>query len=130
MRYLHYEADGIREYVSSHGLAVMKFDFEGRSESTFEGADAIEEMLKRSETLWGTALPYYLYISEGLAAGRLLLKQAVVEIEASTGTEKFLVVAYQDGGLISISAAMLPFQMTARSADWWAPYTSASRSVR
>jgi hypothetical protein len=124
MRYLHYEAGGIREYRGSLGLTVTRCDFEGRLPSIPADAGAVSEMLERSETLWGTALPYYLYISMAFEARPPMLKQAVVEIEASGGSEKFLIVAYQDGGLISVSGAVLPFQMKARTADWWAPYTS------
>jgi hypothetical protein len=122
MRHLHDEAAGILEYMSSHGLTVTRRDFQGRPGTTAETADAIEEMLKRSETLWGTALPYYLYISKGPEGGPLALKQAVVEIEAAAEPERFLVVAYQDGGVISVSGTVLPFQRTARDAAWWAPY--------
>jgi hypothetical protein len=34
---------------------------------------------------------------------------------------RFLVVAYQDGGIISVSGTMLPFQMSAERAEWWGP---------
>jgi hypothetical protein len=128
MRYLHYEADQICEYVHSRGLVVTKCDFENKSPPIAAGAGAIEEMLKRSETLWGSALPHYFHVCKFVEAEAPSLKGAVVKIEASTDTDGFLIVGYQDGGLISVSGATLPFQIDARKAEWWAPYKSASRS--
>jgi hypothetical protein len=128
MRCLHAEAAGIREYVSLLGLAVTRCDFERKYPPTLADADACGEMLERSETLWGTALPYYLYISRSFEAEAPALKQAVEAVEASGARDGFLIVAYQDGGLISVSAVELPFQANARPADWWAPQASAQRS--
>jgi hypothetical protein len=126
MRYLHDEGFRICEYASSLGLAVTRCDVENKSSPTAVEANAIGEMLKSSEILWGAALPYYLCISETFEAKAPSLKEAVLQVEASTDRKKFLIIAYQDGGLISVSGAMLPFQIDARTAEWWAPYKSAS----
>jgi hypothetical protein len=126
MRCLHDEALKICEYASALGLVVTRCDVENKSPPAAVEASAIGEMLKRSETLWGTALPYYLCVSETFAAKAPSLKQAVMQVEASPDGKKFLIIAYQDGGLISVSGAMLPFQIDARTAEWWAPYKSGS----
>jgi hypothetical protein len=128
MRYLHAEAAGIREYLDLHGLALTRCAVEAKFRSTPAATDACNEMLKRSETLWGAALPYYLYVSRSFEADAPALKRAVEEVEASGARERFLIVAYQDGGLISVSAVPLHFQANARRADWWAAYASAQRS--
>jgi hypothetical protein len=83
-----------------------------------------------AHTLWGAALPYYFIVSKLIEAGTISLKEAVANIEASPADDRFLIVAYQDGGLITVSAAALPFQLGARKADWWRPYKFASRSLR
>jgi hypothetical protein len=129
MRYLHRSADEICRYVRSGSLAVTKCDYAASSPPIAVNASAIEEMLKRSETLWGLALPYYLCVSEAVETEGIPLKEAVSKIEASSAKDRFLIVAYQDGGIISVSGIMLPFQEEARIADWWAPYTSASHSL-
>jgi hypothetical protein len=129
MRCLHYEADQICKYVHSLGLVVTKCDFENKFPPIAAGTGAIEEMLKRSGTLWGLALPDYFYISKAFEAEAPTLKEAVLKIEASADADGFLIVAYQDAGLISVSGALLPFQIGARNAEWWAPYKSASRST-
>jgi hypothetical protein len=42
-------------------------------------------------------------------------------VEAVFVHGKFLLAAYQDGGLISVSGLQLSFQKRAEPADWWAP---------
>jgi hypothetical protein len=49
------------------------------------------------------------------------ISEAVAKREALASAEDFLVVAYQDGGLISISGTLLPFQEIAQPAEWWRP---------
>ncbi|HYD05104.1 MAG TPA: hypothetical protein VEC60_05240 [Reyranella sp.] len=130
MRYLHYDAARLCEYISVSGLLVAQCDFESKAPPNAVDVSAIQTMLKRSETLWGTALPYYLWISKSAEGNTASLAEAVAQIESSADQEKFLIVAYQDGGLISVSGIRLPFQVDARKADWWGPYKSASRSSR
>jgi len=127
MRYLHHGAEEIRKFIESLGLAVTKCDYANPSPPIAADASAIEDMLKQSETLWGAALPYYLSVSKSVEAEALPLKEAVSKIEASSAKDRFLLVAYQDGGMISVSGTVLPFQKEAKIANWWAPYTSASR---
>jgi hypothetical protein len=79
----------------------------------------IEEMDKRTETLWGTSLPYYLFVSPLIEDKRLSLQDAVASAESWPSKDRFLLVAYQDGGLISVSGMLLPFQEEARPAEWW-----------
>jgi hypothetical protein len=128
VRYLHDEAARLCEYISALGLAVAKCDFQRKVPPIAVDTAEIRAMLKRSETLWGTALPHFLSISKSAEADVPTLEQTVVQTEASAEREKFLVVAYQDGGLISVSGMVLPFQVDARRAEWWRPYKSASRS--
>lgn len=116
-------------YASASGLVVTQCDFEAKTPPIAVNANAIEAMLKRSETLWGAALPYYLRISRSADASALSLKEAVEKIEASAEGETFLAVAHHDGGLISVSGILLPFQVDAQTGDWWRPYRYASRCL-
>jgi hypothetical protein len=129
MRYFHLNAERMSGYVSASGLVVARCDFGAMALPIVVDASAIETMLKRSETLWGAALPYYLRVSRSAEAHARSLKEAVAQIEASAEGETFLAVAYQDGGLISVSGVLLPFQVDAESGDWWRPYKYASRSL-
>jgi hypothetical protein len=119
MRYLHQQAEPIGMYVRTRGLVVRKYDNVNPSSSATHDMSLIEETLTTSETLWGDALPYYLRISKAEDGWPLTLRRAVSEIEASSSADDFILVAYQDGGLISVSGVMLPFQVGARSAEWW-----------
>jgi hypothetical protein len=58
-------------------------------------------------------------VSKSIEAEALPLKDAVLKIEASPANNHFLVVGYEDGGVISVSGTTLPFQINARPADWW-----------
>jgi hypothetical protein len=129
MRYFHNDAARICAYISASGLSVARCDFEAKTPSIVVGAYAVPSMLQRSETLWGAALPYYLRISRSAEADARSLKKAVELIEGSAEEENFLAVAHHDGGLISVSGVLLPFQVDVEKADWWRPYRYASRCL-
>jgi hypothetical protein len=128
MRYLHQSADEVCAYVQSLALSVTQRHYADRLPGGVAAAGDIAEMAKRSETLWGAALPYYFHVSKTADVRPLPLKEAVPKIEASSMTNEFLVVAYQDGGIISVSGVLLAFQEHARTAEWWRPYRSAMKS--
>ncbi len=121
MRYIHEEVDDICSYVSGSGLKVFACGYDGLSAPQERPQNVIAELLRRSETLWGTRLDYYLSISRKSDPPRLSLHQAVGEVESSHVYDWFLLAAYQDGGAISISGVMFPFQQQAPNADWWQP---------
>ena len=121
MRYLHYEAEKIAGYIEERQLHVFKCDYDGKAGPVEVSADIIEEMWKASETLWGTCLSYFAIASQSSQIEKTSLVQAVSEIEGAKSSDKFAVVAYQDGGLITVSGFSLPFQVCARLAAWWVP---------
>jgi hypothetical protein len=120
MRYLHHEAQKIVRYVQEHQLHVFRCTFDGNAVSVEASANIIDEMCKASETLWGTRLPYYAIASRSSQIEEMNLETAVLKIESEPRPDKFVVVAYQDGGLISVSGVELPFQIGADAAAWWA----------
>ncbi|WP_440410076.1 hypothetical protein [Neorhizobium petrolearium] len=124
MRYLHDETDTVAvesmvAFVAAHGLSVSKCDLHGRSAETADSAE-IGKLIEVSKTAWGDLFPYYLSISSGEGKSRPLA-YAAEWIEAYGSSTDFLLVNYQDGGLISVSGVLLPFQERARKADWWKP---------
>lgn len=121
MRFIHQQADEISRYVESNRMHVTRCNYDGSSPPIRETPGAIEDMLRKSDALWGLALPYHLSVSTSVEIETLPLDKAVVKIEASGIRSQFLIVAYQDGGIISISANALPFQEHAKRADWWRP---------
>ena len=86
----------------------------------------IKEILKETDTLWGTVLPYHASVSRTKETENLPLWEAVARIEAAQEPDRFLVVAYQDGGVTSVSGTRFPFQADARPAEWWEPYRKRS----
>jgi hypothetical protein len=123
MRYFHLDAGPICAYVRSRAFVVAACDVEQKSSPTVVGADEIEQMLTRSQAIWGAALPYYLLVSRSAARKALSLKDAVADIESSAQSESFLLVAHHDGGLVSVSGVLLPFQADAKAARWWIPWS-------
>jgi hypothetical protein len=119
MRFIHKESNEITSYVHSIDMHVMQCNSDGSSMSAEVPASSIEEMLRKADTLWGLALPYYLRISEAPETEAISLEKAVIEVEAPSIENRFLIVGYQDGGIISISGRTLPFQEHAERADWW-----------
>jgi len=119
MRYLHPNPTKICDYVRVRDLVVSKCHSTEPSPAVVVDTAAIEEMDKTTETLWGTSLPFYLFVSPLIEDKRLLLRDAVASAESWPSKERFLLVAYQDGGLISVSGMVLPFQEEAQTAEWW-----------
>jgi hypothetical protein len=78
-------------------------------------------MLEQSQSLWGLSLPHFICVSKSIAAGCISISEAVAKTEALVSPEDFLIVAYQDGGIISISGTLLAFQEGADPAEWWWP---------
>ncbi len=130
MRYLHYEPGKIRDYISENCLRVWKCSFDGSSSPIEAQPDLIVEMFGASQTLWGRRLPYYAVASESSDVERVTLEQVVSEVESLKSSGKFVVAAYEDGGLITASGVVLSFQIDARQADWWWPTVRSAWTAR
>jgi hypothetical protein len=122
MRYIHHAADDIREYIERKGLCVVKRSCDGKPPLEVVTPGEIGDMLEQSHTLWGLVLPCFMSVSERMETEVVTLAEAVTSVEAAAASAvRFLVVAYQDDGIISVSGTMLPFQMSAERAEWWGP---------
>ncbi|WP_300781040.1 hypothetical protein [Enhydrobacter sp.] len=119
MRYLHGSSDQIRRYVEALNLVITKCT-QGTVSVTSD-VNEIAKTLERTQTLWGAKLPYYFFVSKSADQPRLALPQAVSRVESSATEDEFLIVPYEDGGIISVSGTELPFQKEARVAEWWKP---------
>jgi hypothetical protein len=122
MRYIHHAADDIREYIENNGLCVVKRRRDGRPPLEVATPSTIGDMLEQSHTLWGLALPNFVSVSKRAETELVTLADAVMSVEAAAASAvRFLVIAYQDDGIISVSGTVLPFQMSAERAEWWGP---------
>jgi len=121
MRYIHQQIEEITAFVKATDLHVIKCSYKGSSSPEIVEPIAIEDMLTRSRTLWGLALPYYVIVSSSVNPEALSLREAVTRVEATAARDEFLLIAYQDGGIISVSGMTFPFQEHAQRADWWQP---------
>ena len=69
----------------------------------------------------GTVLLNYFHINAPRSDVAVSLSGAVEHVEAFGEPGEFLLVGYHDGGLISVSRRMLPFQDGLQQATWWGP---------
>src|SRR5260370_37792041 len=118
MRYIHQSVVPIRSYIASRSLSVVKCNSDGSSSPIPITSDAIEEMLEQSQSLWGISLPHFICVSKSIATNCISIDEAVAKMERPESYDDFLIVAYQDGGVISISGRLLPFQEIAEPAEW------------
>lgn len=121
MKYIHHTDTGIVDYIAAKNLTVSKCPNDASSPATSAAASDVADMLKKSDLLWGTAMPAYLLVSSSTETTQLPLDEAVSQIENAKASDRFVIIAYQDGGLISVTGTKLPFQENADKADWWYP---------
>ena len=67
-------------------------------------------------------LRYYFHVNSSAPEGRpMSLVEAVAYVEGSGGPEEFLLAGHLEGGLVSVSRALLPFQDGLKPITWWGP---------
>ncbi|MGU9980321.1 hypothetical protein ACJ4V0_09785 [Phreatobacter sp. HK31-P] len=120
--YYHRDFSAICSALGAQNLKVWRQSVSGVDAPEPASIDDIANMMQQSEVLWGTALPWYLVASktDQLSCS---LEGAVSQIGEGDLTT-VLFVAYQDGGLISVSAVAQPFHQNAVPASWWRPWSS------
>ena len=121
MRFIHSQVGAIRRFIDSGGFHVFMCRNDSTEEPIKADSTLLDQMLRESRTLWGLALPHYAKVSRSIDFKPISLHDDVSAIEASSATDVFLIVAYQDGGVISVSGSLLAFQEDAEPADWWSP---------
>ena len=67
----------------------------------------------------------YVHVNPPSGSRHVPLSAAVEHIEAYASASEFLLVGYADGGLISVSRDLLPFQAGLQQAMWWRPHPEA-----
>lgn len=119
MRFLHLNVDGLCSHIESLGLLVAECARDKSSRPRVVPITVIKEMLQASKQLWGAISPNHLSVSKSAEAEAAPLSSAVVIVEAGSGADRFLLVPYEDGGIVSVSGTLLAFQVGARPAEWW-----------
>lgn len=122
MKFLHDDISEIISFAANSGLKVIRITFEiNRPVTLTPGTfDDLYGMFEQSKTLWGEDASYYFYLSTNGSLNDYIPINAVRAVETSTEI-CFLLFAYQDGGVISVSGQVLTFQNDAADASWWLP---------
>jgi len=79
----------------------------------------LDAYFSQSNLLWGLMPKTFVYVGIREPQGNLTLHKAIQDAEYAGNDASFLLVGYQDGGLISVSNRKLAFQAEAQPADWW-----------
>jgi hypothetical protein len=84
--------------------------------------DEIETTFRRAANpeLAGTVLLEYFHVNAPPSERAVSMAAAIEHVEAYGGPTEFLIVGYPDGGVISVSRYVLPFQEGSHEATWWA----------
>lgn len=142
MRFLHKDFGLLRAYLSAEpcdirrlewdlnpaeagSLAFLPWTVKRRPAHAPQPASVadIETCFARSQRVEeaGTVLRDYFHVNAPPSDVAVSLPGAVEHVEAFGAPAEFLIVGYPDGGLITVSRRMLPFQDGAGQADWWGP---------
>jgi hypothetical protein len=119
MRNLHRDISDILEYVRSSGLTCELEDVGGVAQPTKIGLDGVEDYFDATFSYHGDTPRKYLRFLSANSSLATHVKTAVREIEAGSVPGGFLLIGYEDGGVISISANELSFQSSEYDADRW-----------
>jgi hypothetical protein len=125
MRYLHQRVEPIAEFLKSRGLKLFLLDFKGEEPSKPIDATALKSYLEESNLLWGVNPNSYLVAAHGAKPDPMMVHEAVEQAETESPIVLAL-VAYVDGGIISVSNQQFDFQRETQSGEWWEP-TNLSR---
>lgn len=118
MKYIHHNVTSICGFVEDNNLTMKRINSDGRNSGEVSSTSDLIEMLEKSNQLWGTSLDYFFIVADSGIKDNIDLKKAIISIE-SGALPGFILVAYQDGGVISVSGKAYPFQKEAESAAWW-----------
>jgi len=118
MKFIHHNVTSVCDFIKDNNLTIKKIKSDGQNKGEISSTSELIEMLEKSNKLWGTSLGYFFIVDEYEINDDIDLKNAVISIESGT-LPGFILVAYQDGGVISVSGKAYPFQKEAESAVWW-----------
>ncbi|WP_370677824.1 hypothetical protein [Pleomorphomonas sp. PLEO] len=118
MKRIHHDVTSICAFISTRKLVITKIRAGKQRFKETASPHDLAEMLEKSNTLWGTKLDYFFFVSDGDAPDNIDLANVVSSVE-SGAIPGFILVAYQDGGVISVSNKPYPFQEDAEPAAWW-----------
>lgn len=118
MRYIHYDATSVCDFIANNNLTITRLPIDGRGSGSFSQVRDVASMLEKSHKLWGTYLYYFFAVAGNKLGDNLDMKKAVELAEAGE-FGGFLLIAYQDGGIISVSDRPYSFQEGAEPAAWW-----------
>ncbi len=142
MRFLHKDFSPLRAYLASEPCEIrrLEWDLNPATEGYFflpwtikrrpahapqpSSAADVEACFHYADIPEnaGTAMEHYFHVNAPPSDHAVSLSGAVEHVEAFGSPIEFILAGYPDGGIISVSRRMLPFQDGAEQIDgWWGP---------
>ena len=118
MRYIHSDVASVCDFIANNKLTITRLSVDGHGSNNLYQVQDVADMLEKSHKLWGVYLDYFFVVADKKLSDNLDMKNAVEYAEAGK-LNGFLLIAYQDGGVISVSDRAYSFQEGAEPADWW-----------
>jgi len=119
MRFLHKEFDSIVRFIDAHSLNTFVLDTEGAKAPRKVGARFLLNYGIATQQYNGAAPTDYIVVTEAASVESKKALDAIREKETENRALSFILIGYNDGGVLSISSRYLPFHDEAQRADWW-----------
>lgn len=119
MRFLHRDIAPVEAHIRECGLRLWLVDIFGKV-SISKNADFLAEYFEGTKGTAGYDLEYYIVAGPKPSPDVYTVTGAVMWAEKRGGADIFILAGYENGGVISVSQQILPFQQGANDASWWA----------
>jgi hypothetical protein len=115
------DVEQIAQYITNNDLRLFVLDVLGKETPQLASLEALNTAYQESMRLWGAHPDHYFLITKHRQIGPMMLHEAVEHAKSGSNGTLVVLLAYNDGGMISASKEKLSFQGDAR--DWtdWRP---------
>lgn len=120
MRFLHKQIGPILDYIRDRKLTSYLMEVRGKQAPRTVDLDFIRAYADDTAKYLGAApIDYILVMAKDAAMPTVGVM--IADIEGRLENSSFVLIGYNDGGVISVSNHRLPCQVDAQPAEWWKP---------
>jgi hypothetical protein len=121
MRYYHKDVAQIAQFIEDNNLNLFHPDSEGKEVPRPVNLISLEDYLRNTQQLWGSFPETYFIVTHESRCSPISVDEAMKQAEAQASSIAFVLVGYNDGGVVSISNRKLPFQDQTHALANWEP---------
>jgi hypothetical protein len=116
------DIERIVQYITSNDLTLFVLDVFGREAPQPASPESLNTAFQESMRLWGDYPSQYFLIARHQETGPMMLHEAVEHAKSGSDGVLAVLLAYNDGGMISASKEKLSFQEDVRDWPCWRPH--------